>query len=65
MDKNKVISFDNRELIEGSLIDLIRNGARQLIVLAVEPEVNELFATFGGQYTETSLQAVVRKRLID
>ena len=48
MDKNDVISFDNRELFECPLTDLIRNGARQVIVLAVEAEVNELFAKYDG-----------------
>ena len=60
MDKDNVISFDNRELFEDPLTDLIRNGAKQLIALAVEAEVNELLAKFDGQHTETGLQAVVR-----
>ena len=64
MDKNNVISLDNRELVEGSLTGLIPNRVRQLIVLEVEVEVNELFAKYDGQHTETGLQAVVRKRLI-
>ena len=42
MDKDNVISFENRELFADPLTDLIRNGARQLIAVAVEVEVNEL-----------------------
>ena len=57
MDKDKVISFDNRELFEDMLTDLIRDGARQLIALAVEAEVNELIAKYDGQHTETGRQA--------
>ena len=43
MDEDSVNSFDSRELFEDPLTDLIRNGARQLITLAVEAEVSELF----------------------
>ena len=60
MDKDNVISFDNRELFEYPLTDLIRDGARQLIALAVEAEVNELIAKYDGQHTETGRQAVIR-----
>ena len=60
MDKDNVISFDNRELFEDPLTELIRDGARQLIALAVEAEVNELIAKYDGQHTETGRQAVVR-----
>ena len=60
MDKDNVISFENRELFEDPLTDLIRNGARQLIALAVEAEVNELMVKYDDQHTETSHRAVVR-----
>ena len=60
MDKDNVISFANRELFADPLTDLIRNGARQLIAVAVEVEVNELLAKYDGQHTETGRQAVVR-----
>ena len=60
MDKDKVISFDNRELFEDPLTELIRDGARQLIAVAVEAEVNELIAKYGGQHTECGRQSVVR-----
>ena len=60
MDKDIVISFDHRELFEDPLTDLIRNGARQLIALAVEAEVNELMAKYEDQHTETGVQAVVQ-----
>ena len=59
MDKENVISFEKRDLFEDLLTDLIRNGARQLIALAVEAEVNELVAKYDGQHSETGHQAVV------
>ena len=52
--------MDNRERFKDPLTDLIRNGARQLIALAVEAEVNELMAKYDGQHTETGHRAVVR-----
>ena len=60
MDKNNVISLENREHFEDPLTDLIRNGARQLIALAVEAEVNELMVKYDGQHTKTGHRAVVR-----
>ena len=60
MDKDNVISFENRELFEDPLTDLIRNGARQLIALAVETEVNELMAKYDDQHTKSGHRAVVR-----
>ena len=59
MDKDNVISFANRELFAEPLTDLIRNGARLLIAVAVEAEVNEFLAKYDGQHTETGRQAVV------
>ena len=60
MNKDNVISFENRELFEDPLTDLIRSGARQLIALGVEAELDELMAKYAGQHTETGRQAVVR-----
>ena len=60
MDKDNVISFENREFFEDPLTDLIRNGARQLIAQAVEAEVNELMAKYDGQHTESGHRSVVR-----
>ena len=60
MDKDNVISFENRELFEDPLTDLIRTGARQLIALGVEAELDELMAKYDGQHTETGHRAVVR-----
>ena len=51
MDKGNVISFEKRELFEDPLTDLIRNGTRQLIAVAVEAEVNELMAKYDGHST--------------
>ena len=60
INKDNVISFENRELFEDPLTDLIRSGARQLIALGVEAELDELMAKYAGQDTETGRQAVVR-----
>ena len=60
MDKDNVISFDHRELFENPLTGLIRNGARQLIAVAVEAEVNEIMAKYDDKHTDTGVQAVVR-----
>ena len=57
---DNVISFENRELFEDPLTDLLRSGARQLIALGVEAELDELMAKYAGQHTETGRQAVVR-----
>ena len=57
MDKDNVISFDNRALFEDPLTELIRDGTRQLIAVAVEAEVSELIAKYDGQHTETGRQA--------
>ena len=60
MDKDNVISFENRELFEDPLTNLIRNGARQLIALGVEAELDELMAKYDGQHTESGHRTVVR-----
>ena len=60
MDKDNVISFEIRGLFEDPLTGLIRNGARQLIALAVEAEVNEFIAKYDGQHTESGHRMVVR-----
>ena len=60
MDKDNGISFDHRELFKDPLTNLIRNGARQLIAVAVEAGVNELMAKYDEQHTETGVQVVVR-----
>ena len=60
MNKDNVISFENRELFEDPLTDLIRTGARQLIALGVEAELDELMAKYDGQHTESGHRAVVR-----
>ena len=60
MDKDNVILFDNRELLEDPLTDPIRNRVKILIALAVEAEVNEQLAKFDDQHTKAVLQAVVR-----
>ena len=63
MNKDNVISFENRELFEDSFTDLIGNGARQLIALAVEAEVNEFMVKYDGQHAEIGRQVGSSKRL--
>ena len=60
MNKDNVISFENRELFEDPLTDLIRTGARQLIALGVEAELDELMAKYDGQHTESGHREFVR-----
>ena len=50
INKDNVISFENRELFEDPLTGLIRTGARQLIALGVEAELDELMAKYDGQH---------------
>ena len=63
MNKDNVISFENRELFEDPLTDLIRTGARQLIALGVEAELDELMAKYAGQHTEKRSSGGSSKRL--
>ena len=61
-DKDNVISFDNRELFKVPLKDLIRNGALQLIAVAVEAEVNEIMANVLNVHPK-SVQAKAKEAL--
>ena len=63
MNKDNVISFENRELFEDPLTDLIRSGARQLIALGVEAELDELMAKYDGQHSEKRSSGGRSKRL--
>ncbi|MGB5766467.1 MAG: IS256 family transposase, partial [Arenicellales bacterium] len=42
MNKNTVVSFQDREQIVDPLNDLLRTGARKLIEQAIEAELQEL-----------------------
>jgi len=60
MGKNNVVEFSGREEISDPLTDLLQSGARQLIMQAVEAEVEELLNQYSAQRTEDGKAGVVR-----
>ena len=60
MNKNTVVSFQDREQIVDPLNDLLRTGARKLIEQAIEAELHELLSQHAGQQTDSGLATVVR-----
>ncbi len=60
MEKNNVVEFSGREGISDPLTDLLQSGARQLIMQAVEVEVEELLSQYSTQRTEGGKAGVVR-----
>lgn len=60
MNKNTVVSFQDREQIVDPLNDLLRTGARKLIEQAIEAELQELLSQHAGQQTDCGLATVVR-----
>jgi len=60
MNKNTVVSFQDREQIVDPLNDLLRTGARKLIEQAIEAELQELLSQHAGQQTDSGLATVVR-----
>jgi putative transposase len=60
MNKNTVVSFQDREQIVDPLNDLLRTGARKLIEHAIEAELQELLSQHAGQQTDSGLATVVR-----
>ncbi|MCP4209490.1 MAG: IS256 family transposase, partial [Shimia sp.] len=60
MEKNNVVEFAGREEISDPLTDLLQSGARQLILQAVEVEVQELLSQHSTQRTEDGKAGVVR-----
>ena len=60
MNKNTVVSFQDREQIADPLNALLRTGARKLIEQAIEAELQELLSHYAGQQTDSGHAAVVR-----
>ena len=60
MSKDSVVEFRTPETIEDPLTELLRTGAKRLIQQAVEAELAELLAQYGGEEDEQGRQAVVR-----
>ncbi|WP_419607148.1 IS256 family transposase [Thiolapillus sp.] len=60
MNKNTVVSFQDREQITDPLNALLRTGARKLIEQAIEAELQELLSHYAGQQTDSGRAAVVR-----
>lgn len=60
MKENNVVEFAGRDTISDPLTDLLRDGARRLIMHAIEAEVQEFLAPYSEQRTEDGKAAVVR-----
>ncbi len=60
MEDNNVIEFQGRDTIPDPLTDLLRSGARQLIMHAIEVEVQEFLAPYTEARTEDGKAVVVR-----
>ena len=60
MEDNNVIEFAGRDTIPDPLTDLLRSGARQLIMHAIEAEVQEFLSPYSDQRTQDGNAAVVR-----
>jgi len=60
MEKNNVVEFTSQEENLDPLSDLLQSGARQLIMQAVEAEVDELLSQYSAQRTEDGKAGVVR-----
>ena len=60
MNKNKIISFEKPSQFHDPLHELIRSGARQMIEVAIESELQSFLAQFQDQRTESGTSTVVR-----
>ena len=60
MSKNNVVELNRPAGSNDPLMELLRNGARQLIHEAVEAELQEFLDQFSGQSMENGLLSVVR-----
>ena len=60
MNKHNVISLQDREPISDPLTELLQSGARQLILCAVEAELESFMEIYSGKQTESGQAAVVR-----
>ena len=60
MNKNTVVSLQDREQISDPLTELVRAGARKLIEQAIDIELQALLSQYTGQQTDSGHAAVVR-----
>ena len=60
MNKNTVVSLQDREQISDPLTDLVRSGARKLIEQAIDIELQELLSQYSGHQTDSGHATVVR-----
>lgn len=60
MEENNVFGLSGRGTIADPLTDLLRTGARQLLVQAVEAELEDFLAPYSGQRTDDGKAIVVR-----
>ncbi|WP_299944893.1 hypothetical protein [uncultured Microbulbifer sp.] len=60
MDKNTVVKFTDRQEIADPLIELLRQGARELLQKAVEAELLAFMEEFQGRRLNDGRVAVVR-----
>ena len=60
MDKNNVVDFQDREGISNPLTELLKSGARRLLMQAIETEIQEYMAPFADLESEDGKAAVVR-----
>ncbi len=60
MEENNVVEFQGRDTIPDPLTDLLRSGARRLIMHAIEAEVQEILAPYSELRTEDGNASVVR-----
>ena len=60
MNKNTIISLQDRDQIADSFTDLLRTGARKLLEQAIHAELEELLSRYTGQQTDTGHATVVR-----
>jgi len=60
MEDNNVVDFVSRDTISDPLTDLLRSGARRLIMHAIESEVQEFLSPYSDQRTKDGKAAVVR-----
>ncbi len=60
MEDNNVVDFVSRGTIPDPLTDLLRSGARRLIMHAIEAEVHEFLSPYSDQCTKDGKAAVVR-----
>jgi len=60
MDTNNILGFAGRDAISDALTDLLKTGAQQLIMNAVEAELETFLAPYADRHTDGGHAAVVR-----